>query len=269
MINASLRFPVLQYKKVSFSLFAHSGVVVFFVVFVFFVLFFNKMAAALLWDSKHTFSSGTCRALATVWGRFHGDCESCNGHQHWLAGNLWSGKGTGCLGLKGNLLLGEGVKNCKLVVFWMTADCCEEKGLTSKENLHGVLKVNASEQNTKSKCYQITSPGSVFFSGCYRLKAGNADKGPGLTGHSLSSKKCRLCICTFHKAEGIFDVWGKWILERPVDIIKKVLFLSLRSTLGLYYQTFCVQDSGSSSHHWLVQVGSAHFKSPSRSFLHL
>lgn len=145
-----------------------------------------------------------------------------------------------------------------------------------------MLKVNASEQNTKSKCYQITSPGSVFFSGCYRLKAGNADKGPGLTGHSLSSKKCRLCICTFHKAGGIFDVWRKWILERPVDILKKVLILSLRSILDLYYQhlshtsgkTFSVSRTVATvlitgwQRACVVQVGSAHFKSPSHSFLH-
>lgn len=210
----------------------------FFLIFVLF-LFFNKMAAAILWDSKHTFSSGTCRALATVWGRFHGDCESCNGHQHWLAGNLWSGKRNRLSGIKRELAAGRGRQELQISgILNDSADCCEEKGLTSKENLHGVLKVNASEQNTKSKCYQITSPGSVFFSGRYRLKAGNADKGPGLTGHSLSSKKCRLCICTFHKAGGIFDVWGKWILERPVDILKKVLFLTLRSTRAFITSTF-------------------------------
>lgn len=101
------------------------------------------------------------------------------------------------------------------------------------ENLRQVLKVNALEQNAKSKCRQITSPGSVFFSGCYSVKAGNADKGPGLRGHSLSSKKCRLCICTYHKARGIFDVWRKWILERPVDILKKKSFPFLKNHLGL------------------------------------
>lgn len=101
------------------------------------------------------------------------------------------------------------------------------------ENLRQVLKVNASEQNAKSKCRQITSPGSVFFLGCYSVKAGNADKGPGLRGHSLSSKKCRLCICTYHKARGIFDVWRKWILERPADILKKKSFPFLKNHHGL------------------------------------
>lgn len=42
-----------------------------------------------------------------------------------------------------------------------------------------------------------------------------------MRGHLLSSKKHRLCICTYHKARGIFDVWRKWILERPVDILTK------------------------------------------------
>lgn len=34
-----------------------------------------------------------------------------------------------------------------------------------------------SNTSTTSKCHQITSPGSVFFQGCYTAKAGNADKG--------------------------------------------------------------------------------------------
>lgn len=64
------------------------------------------------------------------------------------------------------------------------------------------------------------------------MKARNADKGLVLREHPLSSKKCRLCICTYHKARGIFDVWRKWILKRPVDILTKS-FLFLKKHLGL------------------------------------
>lgn len=64
------------------------------------------------------------------------------------------------------------------------------------------------------------------------MKARNADKGLVLRGHSLSSKKRRLCICTYQKARGIFDVWRKWILERPVDILTKSLPF-LKKHLGL------------------------------------
>lgn len=163
-------YIVLYYNiKKCTSLFAHSHVFLFFFFpFVFFLFFINKMAAALLWDSKHNFSSGTCRSLATVWGRFHGDCDCCNGHQHWLAGNLWSGKGIdgGCLGLKGNLLLREVFKNCKLVVFWMTLlIAATRKGLTSGKSTRIAEGkcIGTKHTSTKSKCRQITSPGSVFF----------------------------------------------------------------------------------------------------------
>lgn len=121
------------------------------------------------------------------------------------------------------------------MVFWMTLLIAARRKVWHPENLRGVLKVNASEQkhtSTKSKCHQITSPGSVFFQGCYSVKAGNADKGLVLRGHSLSSKKRRLCICTYHKARGIFDVWRKWILERPADILTKS-FPFLKKDLGL------------------------------------
>lgn len=45
------------------------------------------------WDSKHNFSSGTCRTLATVWGRLRGNWDCCSGYQPWLAASAWSGGG--------------------------------------------------------------------------------------------------------------------------------------------------------------------------------
>lgn len=119
------------------------------------------------------------------------------------------------------------------------------KGLTSGKSTRSAegkcigIK-HMSNTSTTSKCHQITSPGSVFFQGCYSVKAGNADKGLVVRGHLLSSKECRLCICTYHKARGIFDVWRKWILERSVDILTKsfpflmkYLELSLSAALSL------------------------------------
>lgn len=68
------------------------------------------------------------------------------------------------------------------------------------------------------------------------MKAGNADKGLVLGGYSLSSKKRGLCIGTYHKARGIFDVWRKWILERRVEILTKS-FLLLKKHPGLLLPT--------------------------------
>lgn len=84
--------------------------------------------------------------------------------------------------------------------------------------------IRTKHTSSGSKCRQITSLGSVFFSGCYSVKAGNTDKRLVLRGHSLSSKRRGLCMCTYHKAGGISDVWRKWILERPADILTKSLF---------------------------------------------
>lgn len=88
------------------------------------------------------------------------------------------------------------------------------------------------------------------------MKAGNADKGLVLRGHSLSSKKRRLCVCTYHKARGIFDVWRKWIVERPVDILtksfpflKKLLRLLLRTVPSFRCEN--IPQCPGRSLHWL------------------
>lgn len=73
----------------------------------------------------------------------------------------------------------------------MTADCCEEKALTSGKSMppSAESKYDGTKHTfSKSKCRQITSPRSVFFSGCCCVKAGNTDKGPGPRGPFLSSK---------------------------------------------------------------------------------
>lgn len=122
----------------------------------FFFFFFNKMAAASLWDSKHYFSSGTCRTLATVWGRFHGECHRCNGHQRWLAGKVEKGIDEGRLGLKRELAT-ERVLFFFFFFSRIVNQRCSEWLLTAArrkktpdiwQNLRQVLKVNASEQNT-------------------------------------------------------------------------------------------------------------------------
>lgn len=73
----------------------------------------------------------------------------------------------------------------------MTADCCEEKALTSGKSMPPSAEskyIGTKHTFFKSKCHQITSPRSVFFSGCNRVKAGNTDKGPGPRGPFLSSE---------------------------------------------------------------------------------
>lgn len=233
MINASLRccclffLPVLQYKKSELLYVLHIHVCV--------VLLFNKMAAALLWDSKHTFSSGTCRALATVRGRYQGDRDCCNGHQRWLAGNLW------CWGeKKRNTLSGiwKGTcccccccwerfffyppplpKTCKLVVFGMTLLIAARR-FDIRKNQRRVLQVNASGKNTRSKHRQITSPGSVFFLSCWRQEMQTKDRLWEGTHYLL--RNSGFASAPFTRPGLFSDLWGKWILERPAAILQKV-----------------------------------------------
>lgn len=207
-----------------------------------FVLFLTKWRQR-NFETQSTISPQAPAALlATVWSRFHGDCDCCNGHQRWLAGNLpkWKKERPGLSGIKERSCYWERFfKNCKLVVFWTTPMIAARRKVWHPESAEGKCigtKHTSTTSTTTSKCHQITSPESVFFLGCYSVKAGNADKGLVLRGHSLSSKKRRLCVCTYHKAGGIFDVWRKWIVERPVDILTKS-FPFLKKLLRLLLRT--------------------------------
>lgn len=203
---------ISRYKKVSFSIVLHIHVCVFF--FCLFVVFQQKWRRRRYFETQSTRSRQAPAALWRLRRVVTGATVITAGtaiHVDWLRDlRRWGNKLSG-------IQPGSERRSWLLIAVWRPDSERKSWAGAAGEQKHG-----------RPERLRKTALGSVFFSRRWRQEMRTKEQFSA--GHSRSSKKFRLCICTFSQGQAIFFSfflisWENWFFERPAAIRLSKKFL--------------------------------------------